>query len=40
MLGSQVEDVSEQDWGRGPGPPTRGRKDKFVKPFLALRARL
>ena len=23
-----MEDVSEQDRGRDPGPPTRGRKDK------------
>ena len=28
MVGSHIEDVSEQDQGRDLSPPTRGRKDK------------
>ena len=28
MVGSHVEDVNEQDRGKDPGRPTRGRKDK------------
>ena len=28
MVGSHVEDVSEQDRGRDPSPPTQGRKNK------------
>ena len=29
MVGSHMEDVSEQDRGYDPSPPTRGRKDKY-----------
>ena len=28
MVGSHMKDVSKQDRGRDPSPPTRGKKDK------------
>ena len=28
MVSSHMKDVSEQDRGRDPSPPTRGKKDK------------
>ena len=40
MAGSHVEDVSEQDQGRDPDPPTLSRKDKFCDAISSYEGRI
>ena len=40
MVGSYVEDVSEQDQGRDPSPPTQGRKDKSRDAISSFEGRI
>ena len=40
MVGSHVQDVSEQDWGKDPSPLTRGRKDKSCADIYSFEGRI